>query len=147
MTQIVIVSTHWPQWKMNSIVTATETGHHERKSWGNLSSLAVREPPQVHQIDLWFLWMTHKNFLCFWSFLHKSNISLSLRLRLYLCIAAPHMLEIEAYTPEPNTDRVHRVQFAGQSTSWRASGRSTARVPQLIGVGTKTCNTRHLSNI
>lgn len=51
------------------------------------------------------------------------------------------MLETEAYTPEPNTDRLQRVQFAGQSTILRVSGMSTARVPQLIGVGTKKYTT------
>ncbi len=136
-TQILMVSTHWPRWKMSSIGTGTETGCHERKSWGSLSSLEAREPPQVHQIDLGFLCMTDKNFPCLQN--SSKSVTLSLFLWLYLCNAAPHMLEIEAYTPEPNTDRLQRVQFAGQSTIWRVSGRSTARVPQLIGVGTKKC--------
>lgn len=55
----------------------------------------------------------------------------------YLCIAAPHMLDTEAYTTFPNTENSSREQPPGQRTSAFSFLMSRPLVKHVIAMGTE----------
>lgn len=57
--------------------------------------------------------------------------------RAYLWIAAPHMLDTEAYTMFPNTENSSRGQPPGQRTSAFSFLMSRPLVKHVIAMGTK----------